>query len=237
MIADPMHQHHHMGREGLHQRAFEKGDHPRKWNGCAAKWKAFFAIFAVLDLGAAAAEPPRSAWRVWLEPKFMHQPVSAPIANAQRTEFVAGTLTEEGFTPLPKGALETLGVTWDAFAAEAKKNAEIDLADVKTTFIRNRKKVIQYAELHSEKGLLASAVLAPKFAEPFLETLGPTFLLVVPNRSTAYAFPKLVTDYQDYVGEVLAAHRATAYPVSLEVFEVTPEGLRAVALYRDPSKD
>ena len=51
-----------------------------------------FAIFLWIALiGAASAEDSRTAWRVWLEPKFMHQPVSAPIPNAQRTEFVAGT--------------------------------------------------------------------------------------------------------------------------------------------------
>lgn len=167
----------------------------------------------------------------------MHQPVSAPIAGAQRTELVGGLLTDEGFTVFPKGELEKLGLTWEALLAEARKNAAADLADVKISFVRNRKKVIQYAELHSENGAMASAVLAPKFAEPFLETLGPTFLLAVPNRFTAYAFPKLASDYQDYVGEVLTAYRETAYPVSLEVFEVSPAGMKAVAIYREPGRE
>lgn len=164
--------------------------------------------------------------------------VSAAIPGAERTELAAGTLTDEGLTPFTeKQALEKLGLTWDDFMAQAQTNAAADLADVKTTFVRNRKKVIEYAELRSEKGLVASAVLAPKFAEPFLETLGPTFLLVVPNRYTAFAFPKLASDYEDYVGQVIQAHRATPYPVSLELFEVTPQGMRAVATYREPGRD
>jgi hypothetical protein len=94
--------------------------------------------------------------------------------------------------------------------------------------------VIQYAELKSERPIVASAVLAPKFLEMFKDTLGEKVLLVVPSRFKAYVFPALASNYQDYYPMVFEAYRGTAWPISVEVFEVSAEGMRAVGVYKEP---
>ena len=71
----------------------------------------------------------------------------------------------------------------------------------------------------------------------FEETLGPDFLVVVPNRHCAYLFPKLASHYQDYAPEVLAEYRNDRWPVSLEVFEAGAGGLKAIGAFSDPAQD
>jgi len=77
-------------------------------------------------------------------------------------------------------------------------------------------------------------VLAPKFLEMFKDTLGEKVLLVVPNRFTAYVFPALASNYEEYWPMVFEAYRQTAWPVSVEVFEVSVDGFRAAGIYREP---
>jgi hypothetical protein len=112
--------------------------------------------------------------------------------------------------------------------------AAADLAALKPRYERNRKQVIEYAELVSDRPIVASAVLAPKFLDLFRDTLGEKVLLVVPNRFHAYVFPALASNYQDYYPMVDEAYHDTAWPISIEVFEVSTEGFRAIGVYRTP---
>jgi hypothetical protein len=59
-------------------------------------------------------------------------------------------------------------------------------------------------------------------------------LLVVPNRSTAFVFPALAGNHRDYWPMVFEAYRATPFPVSIEVFELSARGLRAVGAFQEP---
>ncbi len=187
-------------------------------------------------LSAAYAEGPveESSWRVWLEPKFMRAAVTAEIADAKKTEFAAGFRQGEEFVYLPDAQFRSLGGGWDKLFKVARANADAELVKVEIEYIRDRKKVIEYAVLRSTEPIMATAVLASTFLDRFKDTLGEKFLLAVPNRYTAYAFPKLASKYQDYAPLILKAYRATAYPVSLEVFEVAAGTFRAVGIYEDP---
>jgi hypothetical protein len=69
----------------------------------------------------------------------------------------------------------------------------------------------------------------------FQETIGDSVLLVVPNRYRAFIFPRLASRYEEYTPMVFEAYRATAYPVSVEVFEVSADGMRAIGVYEEPS--
>ncbi|MEP6671395.1 MAG: hypothetical protein ABJF10_19690 [Chthoniobacter sp.] len=177
-----------------------------------------------------AAEP----WRVILEPKSMHREIAWEIPGAQRT--VLAPVVVDGVDYLfPSRAI------WDRFQvdrAEIERRAALasaaDLATLKPRYERNNKQVIQYAELTSDRPIVASAVLAPKFLEMFRDTLGDKVLLVVPSRFTAYVFPALASNYQDYYPMVNEAIHATAWPISIEVFEVSLEGLRTVGVYQSP---
>jgi hypothetical protein len=127
-----------------------------------------------------------------------------------------------------------LRVPWEAFAATARKNASADLAALKPRFERDRRGSILYAELRAERPIVAAAVLAPDFLEKWADTLGEKVVVVVPNRSVAYIFPRLASEWPAYAPMVLRAYRETAHPVSVEVFEVSPEGWRCLGAYEAP---
>jgi hypothetical protein len=192
-------------------------------------------LFLALSLFSRANDAVNEVcWRVWLEAKSAHAPVVQELTGAQRTVLCAGFLTDDGLRPAAKGEIGPLGVDEETFFRKARANAQADLAGLKPRYVRNRKKVIEYAELKSDKPLVSGAVLAPGFLALFKDTLGPKVLVVVPNRFTAYVFPALATTYEDYGPMVLEAVQASAWPVSAEVLEVSAEGLRAVAVYREP---
>ena len=173
-------------------------------------------------------------WRVWLEPRSTHAPVTLPIAGAERTEVCAGFMEEAGPRAMTKEELAAMGIGMEKFAARARENASADVAKLKPRYTRNAKRVIEYAELRSERPVVAGAVLAPKFLALFRETLGEKVLVVVPNRFTAYVFPALAGAHADYAPMVLAALGATAWPVSVELFEVSTDGVRCVGRYAEP---
>ena len=171
---------------------------------------------------------------MWLEPRSARAAVTLPIAGAERTELCAGFLTEEGPRAMTKAEQTEMGIGMARFAAQARENAAADLAGLKPRYVRNRKRVIEYAELRSERPVVAGAVLAPKFLELFAGTLGEKVLVVVPNRFTAFVFPALAGNHADYAPMVLAALRETAWGVSVEVFEISSEGVRCVGRYAEP---
>jgi hypothetical protein len=182
-------------------------------------------------LGAAQDAP---AVRAWFEPKSMRAPVTLPLTGAQRTEIALGRLTEDGLERFSKRVVELLGISRERAFAIGRENAAADLATLTPRYQRDRNKVIQYAALTSPRPIVASAVLAPKFLAMFKETLGDEVLVVVPSRFTAYVFPKLASRYQEYYPMVFEAYRATAWPVSVEVFEFSAAGIRAIGVYDEP---
>jgi hypothetical protein len=163
----------------------------------------------------------------------MKAPVTAPIAGAQKAELAAATTSESGLEVLTRAQFAALEVDWEAFTAQAQTNADADLAALKIEYARDRKNVIIYAVVRSERGLAASAVLAPKFPALFKDTLGDKLLVAIPNRTTAYIFPRLASAYEEYAPLILEAYRATPFPVSKEVFELSREGIKAVGTYEE----
>jgi hypothetical protein len=189
-------------------------------------------MFGVLcALHAARAD---ETWRVWLEPKSMRPPVANPVTGSERTLYAAGTLRDGQLTTFPVAEFAALKMKWREFMAQAQANAAADLATLQPRYVRNRRNVIEYAVLESAKPIVASAVLAPGMLGLFAETLGDTVLLVVPNRATAFVFPALAGNHREYWPMVFEAYRATAYPVSVEVFELSAKGLRAVGVFEEP---
>ena len=240
MIADPLHSHDDMRRQCLDEGAFEKSDHRRDDRSARRRakvkvarlfWNLAFGIWIFLFGAPLRAE---EAWRVWLEPKLMRPPVANPVEGSERTLLAAGRRDGDGLVTFGVAEFAALKITWADFFAEAQRNAVADLATLTPRYVRNRRKVIEYAVLESARPIVASAVLAPQLLALFADTLGEKVLLVVPNRSTAFAFPALAGNHRDYWPMVFAAFRATPYPVSVEVFELSATGLRAVGVYEEP---
>jgi hypothetical protein len=199
----------------------------------SAKLEFRFLIFvsALLPAGLRADE---TEWRVFLEPKFLRAPVTSPIQSARKTDIAAGRLADGELQVLAKGDFTALGIEWSEFAERAKQNAASDLASLKPRFERNARKIIVYGALESEKPIVASAVLAPGFLDLWKDTLGEKVLVVVPNRHTAFVFPRIASDYQSYYPMVFRAYRDSTHPISVEVFEVSKTGWKCVGIYQEP---
>ena len=58
--------------------------------------------------------------------------------------------------------------------------------------------------------------------------------MAVPNRYTAYIFPVLASNYTDYAPMIFRDYRLTPFPVSVEVFEFSAQGIRTVGAYEEP---
>ena len=242
MIANSMNANDDMRGQSFDQLAFKKGDHRRNHRSrvAAAKAKVWLGLrtllcgLAFLQTAPAAEPQPESTWRIWFESKSVHAPVETAIPDAHRTVWTAGSLGEDGLTPFSKEDYAALNVSTETFALRARANAAADLKTLKPQYVRNRNNVIEYAELHSDRPIVASAVLAVGFLNLFKDTLGEKVLLIVPNRFTAYVFPFLASNYQDYSPMIFSAFHETAYPVSTEVFELSAHGVRTEGLFEEP---
>ena len=67
--------------------------------------------------------------------------------------------------------------------------------------------------------------------QPSVNIFGPSLLVALPNRFTVYVFPELASEYKDYAPMVIRAYEESAYPVSLEVFEISQSGIRAIGTF------
>jgi hypothetical protein len=188
----------------------------------------------LVTLAGAGEMPVDFKWRVLLEPKSMRREVVWEIPGAQRTVFAPVVVNGDDYLYPPRKILEQFGAEAADILRLAAPAATADLATLTPRYERDRLQVIQYAELRSDRPIVASAVLAPKFLDIFKDTLGEKVLLVVPSRFAAFVFPVLASNYQDYSPMVYEAYRATAWPISVEVFEVSAHGLRAVGVYQEP---
>ena len=165
----------------------------------------------------------------------MKPPVTFDIPKSQRAVLVPAKVGADG-APVYLSAKEfkSLDVDWKTFLAAAQANATAELKKLTPDYTRNRKKVIEYATLTSDSELTASAVLSPEFLKIFADTLGDKVIVVIPNRYTVYVFPVLASTYKDYMPMVSEAYRATARPVSMEVYELSDKGLVTIGVYEEP---
>ena len=101
-------------------------------------------------------------------------------------------------------------------------------------FVRDRRNVVEYAVLRSERFPVCVTVFAPEFQKQFEDVFGPKLMLVIPNRQTVFVFPSVAVDVSEYAPMILEAWRSPAAKVSLEVFELSERGLRAVGRIEEP---
>jgi hypothetical protein len=126
---------------------------------------------------------------------------------------------------------DALGLTWDTFRTRAAQNATEKKFHAE--LVRDTKKVVQYASITSDDPLTATMILSPDFLKKFKDIFGPSILVAVPNRFTVLVFPALASEYKEYSPLVIGAYHDSAYPVSLEVFEISDGGIRAIGAFED----
>jgi hypothetical protein len=192
----------------------------------------FFALLlcATLPLRAGAQQDQKS-WHLLIEPSFMHPEVSFPFAGSKHTLLVPGYIADGDPQYFSKKDWDALGLTLDTFRQRAGQNA----AEKKfhAELVRDTKKVVQYAAITSDDPLTATMILSPDFLKKFKDIFGPTILVAIPDRFTVYVFPALASEYKDYASLVIGVFHDSTYPVSLEVFEISDDGIRAIGEYQD----
>lgn len=153
------------------------------------------------------------------------------IPGTKETILTPALVKGEEVTFLKKAEIARLKLDLDSIRRVTAASASAELAKLKPTYARDKKGVILYALLASDSPATASAVLAPDFAAKFADTLGPDILVAIPTRYRIYVYPALASRFQDTADLVLSDYEVSGYPVSKEVFRVTPEGLRAVGTF------
>src|SRR5207247_324776 len=91
-----------------------------------------------------------NTWRVLLEPKSMHREVTFEIPNAQRTVLAPARAEGDEYVFPTQKAFAALNVGAAGIQQLAAQTAAADLATLTPRYERNRKQVIQYAELKSD---------------------------------------------------------------------------------------
>lgn len=165
----------------------------------------------------------------------MRPPIAQPIPGAQRTVWTAGLWEDDSLRPFNPKEWERLHLDWAAFKKASEAASKDDWKHVRIRYDRDPRGVIRYAELRSDPPLVASALLSPDVESRFFESLGTPLLLAIPNRYQAFLFPKLAGPNPSFLSrEILASYRATAHPVSLELFEISDGRWKAVGLFENP---
>ena len=227
MVPDAVDVHDNLGWKRFRQYPFKKRNHACR--SCTRAAKKLKSLLAALILGAGAV---RADWHLLIEPKFMHYEAAWPIAGSDRTVLVPARFLDGEVLPLRRAEITQLGVNREKILVSATAAAAKVLAAVKTRYVRDDNKVIQYAVLDGNTPLTASAVLAPDFTKQFRDTLGPDVLIAIPNRFRIFVFPKHSPAYLKLADLIVAEYQSAPYPVSREIFEIHGGELRAVGRYR-----
>lgn len=174
------------------------------------------------------------AWHVLVEPKFIKHEISFPISGSEQAVLVPALMKDGEPVCMSKKEFQALGIDWPTFLQTARDNASVELKKLTPDYTRDRKKVIEFATLTSDNPLNAGTILSPDFLKMFADTLGPKLIIAIPNRYTLYIFPSLASHFQDYSPMIYDAYHATSYPVSMEAYELSSQGLKSIGIYQEP---
>jgi hypothetical protein len=214
----------------------------------SARFTARLAMLGVALLAAAwparGTSPtpvPTPAWRVAVV--GFQRPAgvwTTRISGAQFTELAAACPGEKGaFRYLTREEFAALGVDWATFQAGAAPAAAALLAKVTPEWIRDGNQVIDCAILRGARPDedITPVILTPGFLKRFTPVFGRKFLIAIPERGTVFLFPLLASRYQDYAERVLSVYHKSKNPVSREVLELGPGGLRAIGAYAEQQEN
>jgi hypothetical protein len=193
-----------------------------------------YVMLGSVRLFAQAAPPPEPEWRIAFEASFFRPGVQVPVTDAKKTLLTAGVYKEGEFAAFNKKEWEGFSMAWDAFAKVARTNAARDWDAQEIRLRRDRRDVVLYAEILSRNGTTGCCVLSDEFGSRFSETMGEVFLFAIPSRYQCFVFPKLGGNVSAYSEMVHSAYRASAHPISVELFEWEKGEIRAVGLFERP---
>jgi hypothetical protein len=191
-------------------------------------------VLLVAILFVAACKAVANDWFFLLEPRFMEHEVSFPLNGAKNTVLAPARLGDGGVEFPTVAVWAASGLSEQTVQKVTARFATEWLRHSKVEWVRNRKNVVEYAVLRSDKFPACATVFAPEFRKQFEDVFGPKMMLVIPNRQTVLVFPGVAVDFAEYAPMILDVWRSPAAKVSLEVFELSDRGLKAVGRIEEP---
>ncbi|MEM7014723.1 MAG: hypothetical protein AAF585_24960 [Verrucomicrobiota bacterium] len=165
---------------------------------------------------------------VTFAPSFMSYEISQEIDGAKSTVLTPIQRTRTGVRVFTKETWEKEGHDWETWMTEAMKVAD-DLAEnLEFKWVKDDNDVYLYAAFEVDDPLLNSMILSEKFLPRFEKQLGSQLLVVMPDRTSLYVFPKFGGKLSDYGGALRSKYQNAVAKVSEEIFEVSKNGYRAV---------
>jgi hypothetical protein len=190
-------------------------------------------LFAWIFLLSACAGNAND-WFFLPEPRFMEHEVSFSLSGAKNTVLAPARIGETGVEFPTVAAWEAGGLSEETVRKVTARFASEWLRHTKVEWVRNRKNVVEYAVMRSDKFPASAIVFAPEFLRQFEDVFGPKVMLVIPNRQTVFVFPGVAVDFSEYAAMILEAWRSPSAKVSLEVFELGERGLKATGRIEEP---
>ena len=169
-----------------------------------------------------------------IQPRNLSAGVFVLMPGARETTYSAAYRGRIGSRNYQRaGFRKTFPGGWRQFVEKGKKAASDHLKTLKPKYVRNSRKVIEYAVLQSESPITATTIVVDEFRDLFKETLGDQLLIVIPNRFSVYVFPKLASTIGDYQRKFMQLFDDSVYPASSEIFELNRHGLRAFGSFKE----
>lgn len=188
------------------------------------------ACFLALSGFAQDAGQPEFRTGVMLAPSFMGYSVSQEIEGAKSTVIVPARIGRSGLEVIGETLWTKEEADWESWMSESKKSADQLVEEMEIEWSKDENEVFLYASIQSENPLLSSVILSEKFLPIFKERFGASVLVVIPNRSTIFVFPRFASKLDDYGGALANRYRESVSKVSLEIFEVDEKGCRVVGV-------
>jgi len=180
--------------------------------------------------GKVAMEPVVAA----LEPVALRTALARPLPDAKYTVIVpAKEDSVLGLTHYTKEEFAAAGLDWDQFMAKATAAATRLLVSIKPVVAKDAAGQIAYVKLQSERPFAASVVLSPRLVPLFQGVLGDRLVALMPDRYTVYLFSRNFGQFQSFGQKIINDHAEAIYPCSIEVFEVSRDGIKCIGGFDD----
>lgn len=170
-----------------------------------------------------------------VEPAFMRPGFSRSIPGSQKTLVAPAIVRGDTVTFLTEEDKKQLGLKLESIERVARQNASSELAKLTPKMLKDTQGVVQAIIIDSDRPVVAATTLAPDFIEKFESILGPDLLVAIPNRYRVYIYPALASKFEATADAVINDFRLTPYPVSQEIFRITPSGLEAIGTFEQPA--
>jgi len=160
-----------------------------------------------------------------LQPKFLHTKISTLIPGSERT--LLCRQTEEN------GKAVFVGLSPEELTPALRAAADAAAKEGRLNYFRNTDGVVICAILDFDRPIATAAIFSPALLDSLEPVLGPRLLVAAPTSGKVYFFPALAAEVDQLVPFILSEYRMSALPVSEELFEVSRDSIRAIAILDD----